>query len=121
MDEDFATSFYEKMERKTPPMDGGVLGAAQKAHESPSVSPSQSSNQTASSDVEPSDEPAEATAQEIDEQRRPSEAAMATSLYDLPMGDGVRNGEPGLTSPNEFSLDVPADLSANLQPGEAEA
>jgi hypothetical protein len=34
--------------------------------------------------------------------------------------DGVRYDEVELTSPNEFSLDVPEDLAANLGEGEAQ-
>jgi len=40
-------------------------------------------------------------------------------MYDLPM-DGVRYDEPELTSTNEFSLEVPEDLAANLGEGEAQ-
>jgi hypothetical protein len=38
---------------------------------------------------------------------------------DTPM-DGVRYDEPELTSPQEFSLEVPDDLAGNLQEGEAQ-
>jgi hypothetical protein len=113
-----AEAFYAKMERPTPPMPDGILGAAKSVQESPSVSPSQSSNQTASSDVEPSDDLEEMSAQEIDEQRRQEEAARANSLYDLPMDvDNPRFDEPVMDT---FTAEIPDDLRVNLMEGEGE-
>jgi hypothetical protein len=63
----------------------------------------------------PSDE-----AQREHEQRRQAEADRAERMFgDTPM-DGVRYDEVELTSTNEFALEVPDDLAANLQPGEAQ-
>jgi hypothetical protein len=61
------------------------------------------------------------TVAELDEQRREEDRQRANVFYDLPMdGSGVRYDEPNLTSPQEFSLEVPDDLRANLQEGEAQ-
>jgi hypothetical protein len=55
------------------------------------------------------------------EQFRQEEAARAERMYgDLPNGDGVRYDEPELSSHQEFVVEVPDDLAANLQPGEAQ-
>jgi hypothetical protein len=63
----------------------------------------------------PSDE-----AQREHEQRRQAEADRAERMFgDTPM-DGVRYDEVELSSTNEFALEVPDDLAANLQPGEAQ-
>lgn len=113
-----ADSFYAKMDKPVPPMAEGILGAAKSVQESPSVSPSQSSNQTASSDVEPSDDLEEMSAQEIDEQRRQQEAARANSLYDLPMdSNNPRYDEPVM---DRFVPEIPDDLRVNLMEGEGE-
>jgi hypothetical protein len=65
---------------------------------------------------EPPDE-----AQREHEEFRAKEAARAESMFgDTPM-DGVRYDEVELSGHQEFSLEVPPDLAANLQPGEAEA
>jgi hypothetical protein len=71
--------------------------------------------------TEPPDGPDDGlTAPEKDEQRRAAELEMAERMFgDLPNGDGVRYDEPELTSPTEFSLEVPDDLAGNLAEGES--
>jgi hypothetical protein len=60
-------------------------------------------------------------AQREHEAQRQAEADRAERMYgDTPM-DGVRYDEVELSSPNEFSLEVPDDLAANLGEGEAQA
>jgi hypothetical protein len=60
-------------------------------------------------------------AQREHEEQRQAEADRAERMYgDLPNGDGVRYDEPELTSHQEFVVEVPDDLAANLQPGEAQ-
>jgi hypothetical protein len=63
----------------------------------------------------PSDE-----AQREHEQRRQQEADLAERMFGGTPMDGVRYDEVELTSPAEFSLDVPEDLAANLGAGEAQ-
>src|SRR5687768_16893563 len=113
-----ADSFYAKMPKKEPPRSGRA--GARSGFPAPELPPA-----TVSRDVDAADEAAdggeELSAQERDEQRRQREADMAERMYgDLPSGDGVRYDEPELTSPNEFSLEVPDDLRANLGEGEAQ-
>jgi hypothetical protein len=54
--------------------------------------------------------------------QRPSDGPddLAEKMFDGTPMDGVRYDEVELTSPNEFALEVPEDLAANLQPGEAQ-
>ena len=54
------------------------------------------------------------------EQRRQEETDLAERMFGGTPMDGVRYDEVELTSPNEFSLDVPEDLAANLGEGEAQ-
>jgi hypothetical protein len=54
------------------------------------------------------------------EQRRQEKADRAEQMFGGTPMDGVRYDEVELTSPNEFSLDVPEDLAANLGEGEAQ-
>jgi hypothetical protein len=59
-------------------------------------------------------------AQREHEERNQRQEEMAESMFgDLP-ADGVRYDEVELSSPNEFSLEVPDDLAANLGEGEAQ-
>jgi hypothetical protein len=53
-------------------------------------------------------------------QRRQEETDLAERMFGGTPMDGVRYDEVELTSPNEFSLDVPEDLAANLGEGEAQ-
>src|SRR5687768_1815334 len=113
-----ADSFYAKMPKKEPPRSGRA--GARSGFPAPELPPA-----TVSRDVDAADEAAdggeELSAQERDEQRRQREADMAERMYgDLPSGDGVRYDEPELTSPQEFSLEVPDALAANLGEGEAQ-
>jgi hypothetical protein len=54
------------------------------------------------------------------DERRQAEHDLAERMFgDTPM-DGVRYDEPELGSPNEFALEVPPDLAANLGENEAQ-
>jgi hypothetical protein len=59
-------------------------------------------------------------AQREHEQRRQEEVDLAERMFGGTPMDGVRYDEVELTSLNEFSLDVPEDLAANLGEGEAQ-
>lgn len=59
-------------------------------------------------------------AQREHETRRQAAADLAEQMYGGTPMDGVRYDEPELTSTNEFSLDVPEDLAANLGENEAQ-
>ena len=74
-----------------------------------------SAAQTPEATQRPSDE-----AQREHEQRRQQEADRAERMFGGTPMDGVRYDEVELTSPSEFSLDVPDDLAANLGEGEAQ-
>jgi hypothetical protein len=74
-----------------------------------------SAAQTPEATQRPSDD-----AQREHEQRRQQEADRAERMFGETPMDGVRYDEVELTSPNEFSLEVPDDLAANLGEGEAQ-
>jgi hypothetical protein len=114
-----AEEFYARMPKPDAPQPDGILGAAQEAQDRVEPAAGNSARQTPEATPEPSDVPAEPTAAEIDEQRRQQEAAMANSLYDLPMDpDGPRYSEPTM---DRFTAEIPDDLAAHLGPHEGEA
>jgi hypothetical protein len=121
MSDDFAESFYAKMDRPTPPQPDSVLKAAQMAQERSGASgPSGTTPAAVHRAPASNDGPGEVTVAELDEQRRQEEAERANALYDLPMdpgGDNPRFDEPVM---DRFSAEIPDDMAANLQPGEGE-
>lgn len=114
-----AEDFYARMDKPTPPMPEGVLGAARSAQQTPVASgPSDPTPDPVHRTVAPSGEVEKQTAQATDEQRRQEEADRANSLYDLPMdpdGDNPRFDEPLMDT---FTAEIPADLAGNLAEGE---
>jgi hypothetical protein len=117
-----ADEFYAQMEKPVPPQPDGILGSAVSVKEGVvSSGPSDPTPDPVRRPVAASLDLEKPTAQEIDEQRRQAAADLAEQMYgDAPMGDGVRYDEVALTNHQEFSLDVPEDLAANLGEGEAQ-
>jgi hypothetical protein len=119
--DDFAESFYARMEKPTPPQADSVLGAAQTAQDRVQASgPSGATPAPVHRAPASNDGPGDMTVAEIDEQHRQREAERANALYDLPMdpgGDNPRFDEPVM---DRFTAEIPDDMAANLQPGEGE-
>jgi hypothetical protein len=138
MDEDFAESFYSRMEKPVPPDNELLLAqerlvvppAAPTAPRGPDEAEAaarrfygqetaqQDPAQTPEATQRAPDGPDDASS--IHEQRRQESEALAESMFGGTPMDGVRYDEVELTNPAEFSLDVPDDLAANLGEGEAQ-
>jgi hypothetical protein len=140
--DDFAESFYAKMEKPVPPNDDRLFAqerlvvqpAPQTAPRGPDEAEAAArrfygqktaqdrAEAVAGENVAQKPEATQAPPDGPDkhEEARAREAARAESMFGGTPMDGVRYDEVELTSPNEFSLDVPEDLAANLGEGEAQ-
>src|SRR4051812_42933806 len=113
MDDDFAENFYSRMEKPVPPSDERLAAQAKLVVQVPDIAA-----QTPEATQRAPDGQDDALS--IHERRSQHQEEMAESMFGGTPMDGVRYDEPEISSPNEFSFEVPDDLASNLQPGEAQ-
>lgn len=137
-----AEQFYAQMEKPVPPSDDHLLPQSRLV-QAPEPAPQRGPDEAEAAarrfyGQEPAQDRAEPAgrenvlpkpevtqrapdeAQREREQRRQQEADRAERMFGGTPMDGVRYDEVELTSPNEFALEVPDDLAANLGEGEAQ-